>query len=91
MLLLELDSLLEGILLVRVDYELRVRIVNRLAVSSYPDAGSRVRDTTYTDYNLQKSTTFPSRKPERRIRFRGFNRASGNDYGKELKVSSIVC
>jgi len=63
MLLLELNGLLEGILFVRVDYELRIRSINRLPVRSYSDTGRRVRDTPYTDDNLQQSTTFPSRNP----------------------------
>jgi hypothetical protein len=71
MLFLELDGLLQGVFLVRVDYELRVRGVNRLSVSGYPDASCRVRNPTQTDNNLQQSTTFPPRKSGRRIRFRG--------------------
>jgi hypothetical protein len=71
MLLLELDSLLESIFFVRVDYELCIRGVNRLAVSGYPDASCRVRNPTQTDNDLQQSTTFPPRKSGRRIRLRG--------------------
>src|ERR1700756_4528237 len=62
MLLLELDSLLEGVFFVRVDYEPRVRGVDRLSVSGYPDASCRVRNPTQTDNSLQQSTAFPSRK-----------------------------
>src|SRR5438309_8392252 len=61
MLLLKLDSLLESILFVRVDYEFSIRIIDRLSIRSYSDTGCRVRDTTYTDDNFQRSTTFQSR------------------------------
>src|SRR5437870_1527358 len=63
MLLLKLDSLLESILFVRVDYELRIRSINRLSIRSYSDPGCSVRDTTYTDDNFQRSTTLQSRNP----------------------------
>jgi hypothetical protein len=62
-LLLELDSLLKGILFVGVDYELGVRSINRLPIRSYSDAGRRVWDTPDTDDNFQQSTTFTSRNP----------------------------
>src|SRR2546428_4837988 len=60
MLLLELDGLLEGILFVRVDYELRIRSINRLPVRSYSDTGRRVRTRRI------QTTTFSSRRPSHR-------------------------
>jgi len=63
MLLLKLDSLFEGILFVRIDYELRVRSINRLSVRADSDSCCGVRNTPHTDDNLQQSTTFPSRNP----------------------------
>src|SRR5205809_7811849 len=63
MLLLKLDSLLESILFVRVDYELRIRSINRLFIRSYSDPGCRVRYTAHADDNFQRSTTFQSRNP----------------------------
>src|SRR5712692_661509 len=63
MFLLELDSLLESILFVRVDYELGIRSVDRFPVRSYPDAGCCVWDAPHAYDNLQPSTTFPSRNP----------------------------
>src|SRR5438132_13002142 len=63
MLLLKLDSLLEGILFVRVDYELSVCGINRLPIGQYPDPCCGVRDAQHTDDNFQQPTTFPSRNP----------------------------
>jgi hypothetical protein len=70
-LLLELDSLLEGVLLVGVDYELRIRGINRPTVDSYLDARCGVWDATYTDDDFQQPATFPSRKSGRCIRLLG--------------------
>ena len=53
-----MDGLLEGVLFVRVDYELCIRDVNGLSVSSYLDAGCCVWDTPDADDNFQLSTTF---------------------------------
>src|SRR3989442_2533123 len=63
MLLLELYSLLKGILFVGVDDELRVRSIDGLSIRSYSDAGRRVRDASHTDNNFQQSTTFSTRNP----------------------------
>jgi hypothetical protein len=62
-LLLELDSLLESIFFVRVDYELRIGGINRLPIGGYPDPSCRIRDAPQTYDNLQPSTTLPSRNP----------------------------
>jgi len=60
MLLLELDSLLKGVLFVGVDYEIGVRSIDGLPIRSYLDAGCRVRGSPYTDDNFQLSRTLLS-------------------------------